>query len=42
LEWRKNKTKTKKHETQIADILAGVDRKQVWVWGRKDAILSIE
>ncbi len=29
----------------MADTSAGVDsvdRKQVWVWGRKDAILSIE
>ncbi len=30
------------YEAQMADTSAGVDRKQVWVWGRKDAILSIE
>ncbi len=34
MDWRKNKTKQKKfYEAQMSDTLAGVDRKQVWVWG---------
>jgi hypothetical protein len=38
----KIKQNKKFYEAQMSDTLAGVDRKQVWVWGRKDAILSIE